>query len=141
MSPSNSGEDRNGSDPSAEFFPKDCTNRERAVFELGIKLGALYHLVSSFPVKADETVLTALERAVTASIGCQPFVEAVKVTFNRDRLFGTKEHPFDYDEISGKVLFAEIVVKYKDARVVGVVEYVDHLEYPLMHIRDLSPQK
>ncbi|MHA2260707.1 MAG: dihydroneopterin aldolase family protein, partial [Promethearchaeota archaeon] len=32
------------------YFSPDLNNRERACFETGIKLGALYHIISGIPI-------------------------------------------------------------------------------------------
>ncbi len=125
-------------DPSKDFFSPECTDRERAVFEAGIKLGAMYHLISSFPVKKDETVIRALEEALAASIGSQPFVEKIQVHFDRDRLFKTGQPPFDYGEISGRVLEASVIVKYRQELVTARIQYVESLDYPLMFIESLE---
>ena len=58
------------------------SNREQAVFEAGIKLGALYHQWVGTPIskRSAASVETAIEKAVIL----QPFVEEITVTLNRD---------------------------------------------------------
>ena len=34
-------------------FPTDITSKERAIFEVGIKLGALYHIAMGMPISKD----------------------------------------------------------------------------------------
>lgn len=127
-------------DPSASFFSETVDDRARAAFEAGIKLGALYHLISSFPVKDDPAVIAALERALEASIGCQPFVETLQVRFDRDRLFPPGPSTFEYTEISGEVLDVRLTVRYRSARVAARLQYIPSLAYPLMYIENLQAE-
>ncbi|MHA1730609.1 MAG: dihydroneopterin aldolase family protein [Promethearchaeota archaeon] len=127
-------------DPSAGYFPPEVTDRVRAAFEVGIKLGAMYHLVSSFPVKDDEEVIRSLELALAASIRSQPFVEDVRVELNRDALFPGRSPPFDYGEVTGRALEATVELKYNKVRVVARVHFSEELQYPLMHITSLSSE-
>ena len=61
---------------------KDLTNRERACFETGIKLGALYHIMSGIPINSDEKIISSIEKGIEAAISCQPYVESVLIMFN-----------------------------------------------------------
>ena len=81
-------------------------NREQAVFEAGIKLGALYHQWVGTPIsrKSAASVETAIEKAVIL----QPFVEEITVHLNRDLM---TENVFGYSELSGLMFDVEIVTR------------------------------
>jgi hypothetical protein len=119
------------------YFSPDLSKRERACFETGIKLGALYHILSGIPIRNDENIIRAIEKGIESAISCQPFVKFVKIHFNRDKISGTKESAYDYDEINGKMIEAELNIEYESIHVVAKVQWVDQLEYPLMYIEKI----
>ncbi len=119
------------------YFSPDLSKRERACFETGIKLGALYHILSGLPIRNDETIISAIEKGIESAISCQPFVKSVKIHFDRDTISGTKESAYDYDEINGKMIQAELNIEYESIHTVAKVQWVDQLEYPLMFIEKI----
>ncbi|HEU12762.1 MAG TPA: dihydroneopterin aldolase, partial [Euryarchaeota archaeon] len=60
-------------DPAKKYF--NCNDRERAVFEAGIKLGTIYHQFVGTPISKDN--VEPLERSIEESIKVQPFVKDV----------------------------------------------------------------
>jgi hypothetical protein len=82
------------------------SNREQAVFEAGIKLGALYHQWVGTPISraSAASVETAIERAVIL----QPYVEEITVRLDRDLM---TENRFGYSELSGMMFHVEIVTR------------------------------
>jgi dihydroneopterin aldolase len=82
------------------------SDREQAVFEAGIKLGALYHQWVGTPISRQSaaSVETAIEKAVIL----QPFVEEISVKLDR-RLM--TENRFGYSELSGIMFDVEIVTR------------------------------
>ena len=102
-------------------------NREQAVFEAGIKLGALYHQWVGTPISRESaaSVETAIERAVIL----QPYVEEITVRLDRNLM---TENRFGYSELSGMMFDAEIITR------VGFTYCRAHLApekgYPLMKI-------
>jgi hypothetical protein len=119
------------------YFSADLSNRERACFETGIKLGALYHILSGIPIRNDEKIINSIERGIESAISCQPFVRSVNIQFNRDRIVRNKESEFDYDEINAKIIQAEIIIKYESIVVVAKVQWKEELQYPLMYIEKI----
>jgi len=119
------------------YFSPDLSRRERACFETGIKLGALYHILSGIPIRNDETIISAIEKGIESAISCQPFVKSVKIHFDRDKISGTKESVYDYDEINGKMIQAELNIEYESIHVFAKVQWVDQLDYPLMFIEKI----
>ena len=82
------------------------TDREQAVFEAGIKLGALYHQWVGTPISRNSaaSVETAIEKAVIL----QPFVEEITVHLNRNLM---TENVFGYSELSGLMFDVEILTR------------------------------
>ncbi len=120
------------------FFSPNLTERERACFEAGIKLGALYHILSGIPIQNNEKIIKSIETGIESAISCQPFVKSVKVNLDRTKIIGQKDSEFDYDEISGKIIRAEVLLQYESITLVAKVEWKDELEYPLMYIEKIQ---
>ncbi len=119
------------------YFSSDLSDRERACFETGIKLGSLYHILCGIPVQSDENIINSIERGIESAISCQPYVKSVKIHLDREKVLGKKESEFDYDEITGRIIQAEINIEYESVNVVAKVEWVDELKYPLMFIEKI----
>ncbi len=81
-------------------------DREKAVFEAGIKLGALYHQWVGTPISRESaaSVETAIEKAVIL----QPFVEEITVKLDRSRM---TENRFGYSELTGLMFDVEIITR------------------------------
>ena len=105
--------------------------RDQAVFEAGIKLGALYHQWVGTPVsrKSAASVETAIEQAVIL----QPFVEEITVRLDRSLM---TENAFGYSELSGLMYNVDIVTRvgftYCRARL------APDNGYPLMQIMECN---
>lgn len=120
------------------YFSPDLSERERACFETGIKLGALYHILCGIPIQNNENIITSIEKGIESAISSQPYVKYVKVHLNREKIIGNKESEFDYDEITGRIIQAEIKIEFESVYVVAKIEWVDELEYPLMFIEKID---
>ena len=81
-------------------------DRVQAVFEAGIKLGALYHQWVGTPISRNSagSVETAIEQAVIL----QPCVEKITVNLNRNLM---TENIFGYSELSGIMFDVEITTR------------------------------
>jgi hypothetical protein len=119
------------------YFSPELSTRERASFETGIKLGALYHILSGIPISSDEKIISSIERGFEASISCQPFVKSVRIILDRKKIVGTKFSEFDYDEINGKIIRAEVVLKYENIEVIAKIDWIEEMQYPLMYIEKI----
>ena len=119
------------------YFSPDLSRRERASFEAGIKLGALYHILSGIPINSDEKTIDSIERGFEAAISCQPFVKSVNIVLDRSKIVGTKFTEFDYDEITGKIIRAEVVLKYENIEVIAKIDWIEEMQYPLMYIEKI----
>ena len=120
------------------LFSPDLTNRERACFETGIKLGALYHILCGIPISSNEKVISSIEKGIESAISCQPYVKSVKINLNREKIIGDKSTPFDYDEITGKIISAEIIIDYQSTQITAKINWVENLQYPLMYIEKIQ---
>ena len=120
------------------YFSSDTSDRERACFEVGIKLGALYHILCGLPISSKKEIIESIEKGIEASISCQPYVKSVKINLDQDRIKGKKETEFDYDEITGNLISAIVVLEFKNIQITAKVEWVEELKYPLMFIEKIS---
>lgn len=112
---------------------EEILDRDKAVFEAGIKLGALYHQFIGTPVNL-ETV-AELEKAIEKSVSLQPCVSFVDVKIDRGRM---RENHFKYCELSGDMLDVKVVVLYEKVKVHARVRYEEEMGYPLMRIEKVS---
>ncbi len=120
------------------YFSPDVTVRERACFETGIKLGALYHILCGIPISSDERTVKSIEKGIEAAISCQPFVKSITIQLNKDKIVGNQSTPFDYDEITGKIIRAELLIEFESVEIAAKLDWVDDLQYPLMFIESIK---
>ncbi len=81
-------------------------DREQAVFEAGIKLGALYHQWVGTPIS--RVSAAGIEKAIEQAVILQPFVEEITVRLDRSVM---SENRFGYSELSGLMFDVEIVTR------------------------------
>ena len=107
-----------------------ASDREKAVFEAAIKLGALYHQWVGTPVSSGSA--RTLEQAIEKSVILQPFVEEITVELDRSRM---SPNAFGYSELSGLMFDVEIITRvgfsYCRARL------KPHGDYPMMEIAEV----
>jgi len=103
------------------------TDRERAAFEAGIKLGALYHQWVGTPVSAATAEL--LEQAIERSVALQPAVESVRVHLNRGLM---SPNSFGYSEIGGMMFDVEVTTRVGRIRCRAGLSRTE--DYPLMSL-------
>jgi len=105
--------------------------RDQAVFEAGIKLGALYHQWVGTPISRRSAA--SVETAIKQAVILQPFVEEITVRLDRSLM---TENVFGYSELSGLMFSVEIVTR------VGFTYCRAHLAphngYPLMQIMECN---
>jgi len=82
------------------------TDREQAIFEAAIKLGALYHQWVGTPVAQESAA--SVEEAIEKAVILQPFVEEITVRLDRSLM---KKNVFGYSELSGLMFNVEIVTR------------------------------
>ena len=112
-----------------------ASHRERAAFEAGIKLGAIFHQFIGTPLSLSNK--RALEEAIEESVKVQPYVRSVRVDIQRQGLHEKREQ-FDYTTLKGEDLYVELVLRYKDVELLAVMEYLKEEDYPLMYIKKIN---
>ncbi|ABO35728.1 Protein of unknown function DUF372 [Methanococcus maripaludis C5] len=112
-----------------ESYFKNLSDRERAVFEGGISLGALFHQFVGTPV--GEKTKTSLEIAMAESLKNQPFIEDVSVSIVGEIEDGK------YVSLTGEMLDVSLIVKTKENRAVLRLKYIKELDYPLMYVEKI----
>lgn len=117
----------------------NMTDRDNALFEAGIKLGALYHQFTGSPVNLK--TVSSLEQAIQESISVQPYVENISVKIDREMLKSKLNSEFGYFELQGMMLKVKIIIKYGSSRVIVGMEYDPELNYPLMKILNIEELK
>ena len=116
-------------DVDKKYF-SNITSRERAIFEGGISMGALFHQFVGTPVNAETK--ENLERAIEDSFRLQPAIEEVEVKINL-----TDNTEFDYISLSGDMLDVRIHTVVDDVRAVIRIEFIEELNYPLMYVEKI----
>jgi len=82
------------------------TERDRAIFEAGIKLGALYHQWVGTPIS--KKTAGSIESAIEKAVILQPCVEQITVRLDRTLM---TQNIFGYSELSGLMFDVEIVTR------------------------------
>jgi hypothetical protein len=119
------------------YFSSDINDRERACFEIGIKLGALYHILCGIPISSNTMIIESIEKGIEAAISCQPYVKSVKINIDKEKIQGDKTTAFEYDELSGMLIAATVVLEFNSVEITAKVEWIDELKYPLMFIEKI----
>ncbi|AVB76227.1 MAG: dihydroneopterin aldolase [Methanococcus sp.] len=112
-----------------DSYFKNLSDRERAVFEGGISLGALFHQFVGTPVS--EKTKKSLEIAMSESLKNQPFIEDVSVS-----IVGIIEDG-KYVSLTGEMLDVSLTVKTEKNRALLRLKYIKELDYPLMYVEKI----
>lgn len=112
----------------------NCSDNERIAFELGIKLGAIFHQFIGTPVSSKN--IEELEKAMESTTESQAFVKSVDINIKQAE--SEEVGPFDYTTLTSDMLETRIEVEYKDKRAVGKMKYVDEMNYPLMYLEKIE---
>lgn len=115
---------------------RTITDRDNALFEAGIKLGALYHQFTGSPINLK--TVESLENAIAQSISVQPFVKEITVSIDRDMIRSKLNSEFGYTELEGRMLDVKLEVSYGDTNARVSLKYDSDLDYPLMWIEDVE---
>ncbi len=113
-----------------EKYFSNITSRERAIFEGGISMGALFHQFVGTPVNIKTK--QGLERTIEESFKLQPAIEDVEVKINLNDNTG-----FDYISLSGDMLDVRIHTVVDDVKAIIRIEYIEELNYPLMYVEKI----
>ena len=108
------------------------TDRDHALFEAGIKLGALYHQFTGSPISLAS--IPSMEKAIQESILAQPFVERISVEIDQEKVIADINETFMYTELKGSMLNVSAVIRFNTVRAFVSLKMNDELKYPLMQI-------
>lgn len=114
----------------------EINERDKAVFEAGIKLGAMYHQFVGTPISL-ETV-DSLERIIEESIALQPHVRSVSVSIDREMVEKKLNLEFKYCELEGRMLHVSLQILYKSTIAQVELAYDEEKDYPLMSIKKIE---
>ncbi|MCL4450001.1 MAG: dihydroneopterin aldolase family protein [Candidatus Thermoplasmatota archaeon] len=120
-------------DPATRYF--SCSDKERAIFEAGVKLGSIYHQYTGIPI--NDSNVEFLERAIEKAVSAQPFVTKVKVSIDR-RKVGRSRPAYKYKTLLGDMMDVKINIRYGKALVEGRMAWVSSMKYPLMRFKVLK---
>ena len=112
-----------------------CSERERALFEAGIKMATIYHQFVGTPYDGDS--VDDIEKAMSRAIEVQPYVKSAKVTLDRSMFEGPRE-TYSYVSLTGEMIDAVVTIELGKTRVTAEMRYDEELEYPLMYVSDVS---
>ena len=101
--------------------------RDQAIFEAAIKLGALYHQWVCTPVSP--STASTLESAIQESVSLQPFVYDIRVSLARTQM---RENLFGYSELKGTMFNVDIITKVGSSCCHARLQRKG--DYPLMEI-------
>ena len=121
-------------DVDKEYF-SNITQRERAIFEGAISMGALFHQFVGTPV--NKHTKESLEKAMEESLSLQPAIEKVEVEIRFDKLEKSMTD-FDYTSLTGDMLDVRIHTRVSDVLAIIRIEFIEELNYPLMYVEDIE---
>ncbi len=114
----------------------EVDERDIAVFEAGIKLGALYHQFVGTPVNTE--TIDDLSRAIEQSIVLQPYVRSVSVSIDCEMVEKRLNPKFRYCELEGRMLHVSLQILYKNTIAYAELGYDEEQDYPLMSIKKIE---
>lgn len=117
------------------YFSK-MTDREHAIFEAGISLGAIFHQLVGMPVNLEK--IGELEKALSNAFSIQPFKKEIEIKINAEKLKKGLTEPYNYGVVTPESLIVKVVVEYGDARVTARLEWLDEIGYPLMYVEEVT---
>ena len=121
-------------DVDSKYF-SNISERERAIFEGAITMGALFHQFVGTPVSIRSA--SYLERSIKDAMELQPCINRLEVTINRDTLHAV-ENEYDYISLTGEMLDVRVWAVYGNKKVVVRLKYVEELNYPLMYVENIG---
>jgi hypothetical protein len=103
------------------------TDREQAIFEAAVKLGALYHQWVGTPISPATAHL--IEKAIEESVKLQPYVEEVSVRLDRELM---SPNMFGYSELKGLMFHVDVLTRVGGSSCRA--RLLPRGEYPMMEI-------
>jgi hypothetical protein len=121
-----------------KYFDKTVTERERAIFEGAITLGAIYHQFIGTPICKDEKIIKALETAIEKTMRLQPYKEKIKVRIDINAVKGSKRDQHDYEVLEGRHMNVEVKSSYGGVTATLRMRYIPELNYSLMYVEKVE---
>lgn len=115
-----------------------CGDRERAIFEAGIKMGTIYHQFVGTPVDSD--TVDGLEEAMSRAVMVQPYVADARVRIDRSRI-PSRGGVYSYTSLTGEMIEAVIRINVGGYTVTAEMRYDPELRYPLMYVSSVEPDR
>ncbi len=116
-------------------FDDSVSDRERAIFEGAITLGAIFHQFQGTPFREKEII----EDAMKESALTQPDIVDVEISLETHPKSEKKQ--FEYGVVSGEILSIEITAEHGEAQAIVGMEWLEEYEYPLMFIKQVIKNK
>ena len=113
----------------------NCTVKERACFEAGIKMGTIYHQFVGTPFSLVN--VSQLEKAIEDAIRVQPYVSDVRVKIDRSGLVKDGD-TYSYKSLVGEMIDAVVTIDMDGVKVTSEMRYDAELGYPLMFISKIG---
>ncbi len=114
----------------------EISERDNAVFEAGIKLGALYHQFVGTPINVD--TMDDLAGAIEESVALQPYVRSISVMIDREMVEKRQNPKFKYCELEGRMLHVSLQILYKNTIAAVELAYDEEMDYPMMRIKKIE---
>jgi len=128
-------------DPAKKYFDPSITDRERAIFEGGITLGAIYHQFVGIPITKNKKLAKILEKVITETMKIQPYKTDVKVRINLKKLKKSGKTPYSYETLKGEHLDVKVKTSYGKAKAILRMRYIPKLNYTLMYVEKVIPKR
>ena len=120
-------------DVNKKYF-NNITNRERAIFEGAITMGALFHQFIGTPI--NKKTAKSLEKSIQESLELQPAIEKVEIKINFSKIDQAMTE-FQYTRLNGDMLDVKIYSKIENTTAIIRIEFIEELNYPLMYVEDI----
>jgi dihydroneopterin aldolase len=112
----------------------NISQRERAIFEGAITMGALFHQFVGTPISLESA--DTLEKSIKKAMELQPCIETVEVKINKEMLEEVK-NKYDYISLTGEMLDVKVLSHYDDKNAVIRLKFIEELNYPLMYVEEI----
>ncbi len=124
-------------DAAKKFFDKKINDKERAIFEGGIGLAAIYHQFIGTPVNGEKGAIKKLEESICNAVLLQPYKKDVKVKLNVKKI-SSVDGEYNYRSLEGKDFDVTLVTKYGRYSVTCRMKYIPELKYVLMYVENID---
>ncbi len=118
-----------------EKYFSNISNRERAIFEGAITMGALFHQFIGTPINIKSA--ESLKKSIKTAMELQPCINNVEVEINKD-ILKKIENEYDYISLTGEMLDVKVESNYSDRSAVIRLKYISELKYPLMYVENVD---